>query len=87
MPELAARTTVQFVTEDGMPVPAVTVEPLRDVDRIAVDESGPALLQMMENPGRSLVELVLHELGEPDTLASVPVLPGARDWPHTRASC
>ncbi len=76
MPERGARGTVQFVTDDGTPVPAVTAEQMRDVDRIAVEETGPALLQMMENAGRSLAELVVHELGESYAAASVLVLAG-----------
>ena len=59
-----------------MPVPAVTTEQMREVDRIAVEETGPALLQMMENAGRSLAELVLQQLGEGYETACVLVLAG-----------
>ncbi len=76
MPEPGARATVQFVTDDGVPVPAVTTDQMREVDRIAVEETGPALLQMMENAGRSLAELALQELGERYEAASVLVLAG-----------
>jgi NAD(P)H-hydrate epimerase len=45
-----------FRTTDGTPVPAVTTEEMAAVDRVAVDEFGLALLSMMENAGRGLVE-------------------------------
>lgn len=32
---------------------------MREVDRVAVEETGPKLLQMMENAGRTLPEHVL----------------------------
>ncbi len=43
-----------FRTPTGQPVTAVTADEMRDVDRVAVDEVGLALLQMMENAGRAL---------------------------------
>jgi NAD(P)H-hydrate epimerase len=46
-----------FVTDRGRPVPAVTTSEIREVDRIAVEEVGPELLQMMENAGRTLAGL------------------------------
>jgi NAD(P)H-hydrate epimerase len=52
-----------FVTEDGAVVPAVTAEQMREVDRIAVEEFGLGILQMMENAGRNLAENVLAMLG------------------------
>ncbi len=67
MPEPGARTTVQFVTDDDISVPAVTTDPMREVDRIAVKATGLALLQMMENAGRSLAELALQERGYVNT--------------------
>ncbi len=51
-----------FHTEDGAAVPAVTADQMREVDRIAVDEFGLGILQMMENAGRSLAEHVLAML-------------------------
>jgi NAD(P)H-hydrate epimerase len=45
-----------FRTPDGTPVPAVTTDEMAAVDRVAVDEFGLALLSMMENAGRGLVE-------------------------------
>lgn len=43
--------------EGGLRVPAVTAQQMRDVDRIAIRELGPNLLQMMENAGRSLASI------------------------------
>lgn len=51
-----------FWTEEGLPIPAVTAEQMREVDRIAVEEFGLGILQMMENAGRSLAENVLDIL-------------------------
>ena len=53
-----------FQTEDGVVVPAVTTAQMREVDRIAVEEFGLGLLQMMENAGRNLAENVLELLDE-----------------------
>jgi len=46
---------VPFRTEDGVVVPAVAAEQVREVDRIAVEEFGLGILQM-ENAGRNLAE-------------------------------
>lgn len=43
-----------FRTPAGRDVTAVTAAEMRDVDRVAVDEVGLKLLQMMENAGRVL---------------------------------
>jgi NAD(P)H-hydrate epimerase len=45
-----------FATSRGVPVPAVTAEAMREVDRVAVEDSGPPLLSMMENAGRNLAK-------------------------------
>lgn len=45
---------VEFVTASGRPVPAVDTEGMREVDRVAVEDAGLELLQMMENAGRTL---------------------------------
>ena len=47
-----------FETADGRPVTAVTATEMADVDRVAVDEFGLGLLQMMENAGRTLARQV-----------------------------
>jgi len=51
-----------FRTEEGIVVPAVTAEQMREVDRIAVEEFGLGILQMMENAGRNLAENMLDML-------------------------
>lgn len=43
-----------FRTPDGNVVTAVTADEMRAVDRVAVEDVGVALLQMMENAGRIL---------------------------------
>ena len=52
-----------FRTEEGVVVPAVTAEQMREVDRIAVEDFGLSILQMMENAGRNLALHVLDMLG------------------------
>ena len=57
-------------------VPAVSVEQMREVDRIMVVEAGITLIQMMENAGRALASLVVDQLGGDLTHATVAVLAG-----------
>ncbi len=52
-----------FHTDAGVPVPAVTAEQMREIDRIAVGDFGLGILQMMENAGRSLALHVIDLLG------------------------
>lgn len=52
-----------FVTDTGIKIPAVTADQMREVDRIAVEETGPNLFQMMENAGRNLACLAIQLLG------------------------
>ena len=52
-----------FRTERGVPVPTVTAEQMREIDRIAVEEFGLQLLQMMENAGRALAWNAIGMLG------------------------
>lgn len=68
--------TSRFFTKDGVAVPAVTAAQMREVDRIAIEETGPNLLQMMENAGRSLAHEALDWLGERWRTARVVVLAG-----------
>jgi NAD(P)H-hydrate epimerase len=44
-------------------VPWLSVEQMREVDRIAVEEAGMLLEQMMENAGRGLAAVARHMLG------------------------
>jgi len=64
-----------FVAE-GISVPAVTAEQMREIDRIAVEETGPNLYQMMENAGRNLAMLTMELLGKDWNKANIVVLAG-----------
>ncbi|MEO8036343.1 MAG: NAD(P)H-hydrate epimerase [Acidobacteriota bacterium] len=66
----------KFFGPDGRLVPAVTAEQMREIDRIAVEETGPNLFQMMENAGRSLAELTLQLLGRGWQEAEILILAG-----------
>jgi NAD(P)H-hydrate epimerase len=69
---------------DGMPLPLIdaaavpwlTVEQMREVDRIMVEQLGISLLRMMENAGRNLAELARHLLGGDTGGRSIAVLAG-----------
>lgn len=50
---------------------------MREIDRIAAEETGPSLLQMMENAGRSLAVLVMRMLGGHAESARVLIAAGA----------
>jgi len=65
-----------FVTPAGIEVPAVTTAQMREVDRIAIEDTGPNLFQMMENAGRNLAGLALEQLGDRWQTATVVVLAG-----------
>ena len=62
-----------FRTERGQRVPAVTADQMRRVDDVAVSETGPQLLQMMENAGRNLAR---NAMAARPGLRSVTVLAG-----------
>lgn len=66
---------MQFITENKKSVPAVTKEQMKEIDRIAVEETGPNLFQMMENAGRNLASLTTNTLGN-DTCRKIIVLAG-----------
>jgi len=57
-------------------VPWLTVEQMREVDRIMVEELGISLVRMMENAGRNLAELARHLLGGDAGGRSIVVLAG-----------
>jgi NAD(P)H-hydrate epimerase len=61
----------------GNPVPALTTEQMRDVDRVMVEDFGIELLQMMEHAGRQLAHLARQRFlrGDPRG-ARVTVLAG-----------
>jgi len=48
---------VFFHTDDGIELPAVTAEEMREVDRVTLNEFGLGILQMMENAGRYSVRV------------------------------
>jgi NAD(P)H-hydrate epimerase len=64
----------QAAERDGFPnasassIPALTAEQMREVDRLAVEEFGLLLIQMMENAGIHLAELALQRF-EPQAVA------------------
>lgn len=49
-----------FRTADGEPVPAVTAAEMAEVDRVAVEEFGLGIIQMMEHAGRTLSRAALE---------------------------
>ncbi len=55
--------TTKFFTKQGIEIPGVSAEQMRTIDRIAVEETGPNLFQMMENAGRSLALLAMEAAG------------------------
>jgi len=57
-----------FFTDSGAPVSSVTPEEMTEIDRIAVEETGPNIFQMMENAGRNLAELVLERVGYAESI-------------------
>jgi NAD(P)H-hydrate epimerase len=66
----------RFLTVSSVEVPTLTTDQMREVDRIAMQETGPNLFQMMENAGRNLAELALEWLGKNWQEARVVVLAG-----------
>jgi NAD(P)H-hydrate epimerase len=68
--------SISFFTPAGIEVPAVTTDQMREIDRIAMEETGPNLFQMMENAGRNLAEMTLERLGANWRQAKIVVLAG-----------
>jgi NAD(P)H-hydrate epimerase len=68
--------TDEFVTDDGGVVPSVTARQMREIDRIAIHDTGPNLFQMMENAGRNLARQAQLMLGPTWKRARVAVLAG-----------
>jgi len=69
-------TTAVFFTDSGTKVPAVTVQQMREIDRIAIEWNAPSLLQMMENAGRALAVTIMEMLGAGWRQQQVVVLAG-----------
>ncbi len=66
----------RFFTEAGVEIPSVTADQMREIDRIAIEETGPNLFQMMENAGRSLALMALDFLRSNWRKARITVLAG-----------
>jgi NAD(P)H-hydrate epimerase len=60
-----------------MQVPAVTADGMREIDRIAIEETGPNLFQMMENAGRNLALQAIEVIGPAWRERHVVLLAGA----------
>lgn len=58
------------------PIPSVTAEQMREVDRLMIDEAGITLTQMMENAGRALARVAVDEAGGSARRTRVAVLAG-----------
>ncbi|MGB7484844.1 MAG: NAD(P)H-hydrate epimerase [Phormidesmis sp.] len=69
--------SIQFFTADGKEVPSVTTTQMIEVDRVAVEETGPNLFQMMENAGRNLTLQAISCLGKDWQQANIVVLAGS----------
>lgn len=64
-----------FVTKDGLTVPYVSEDQMREIDRIAVEEYGLGILQMMENAGRNLALTAMEMV--PNSRSSITILAGS----------
>ncbi len=67
---------IEFITDKGVKVPAIDTDQMREVDRIAMEETGPNLYQMMENAGRNLATLAMDILGDKWDKANILVMAG-----------
>ncbi|MBK7379988.1 MAG: NAD(P)H-hydrate epimerase [Ignavibacteriales bacterium] len=65
-----------FKTKAGIEVPAVTTTQMIEIDRIAMEETGPNLFQMMENAGRNMAELTIKTLGKSWKQSEILILAG-----------
>jgi NAD(P)H-hydrate epimerase len=65
-----------FETSDGARVLAITEAQMREVDRIAIEETGPNLHQMMENAGRNLALHAVEMIGADWKSARIVILAG-----------
>ena len=66
---------ITFVTEAGHRLPALTEDQMREVDRIAMEDFGLGVLQMMENAGRNLALHAIENVKDPD--AEIVILAGS----------
>ncbi len=68
---------LKFFTDMGLEVPAVTTAQMVEVDRVAIEETGPNLFQMMENAGRNLALQAIATLEQSWQQAKIVVLAGS----------
>lgn len=71
-----SKMKIRFTTEEGIEVPAVTKQQMIEIDRIAIEETGPNLFQMMENAGRNLCLLTIDVLGDKWKSSNIVILAG-----------
>ena len=67
---------MRYFTDTAIQVPVITADQMREVDRVAVEETGPNLFQMMENAGRNLALQVIETSGAHWARARIIVLAG-----------
>lgn len=65
-----------FVAESGTEITAITTAQMREVDRVAIEITGPNIFQMMENAGRNLASLTIDKLGGGWREARIMILAG-----------
>lgn len=65
-----------FIDDRGHAVPAVDASEMLEVDRIAIEETGPNLYQMMENAGRNLAMVARSMLGDEWAAKTIAILAG-----------
>ncbi|NOZ07888.1 MAG: NAD(P)H-hydrate epimerase [FCB group bacterium] len=61
----------------NLKVPAITIDQMREVDRLMIEDYGITLVQMMENAGRNLAELARNLLGGSVRNKNITVVAGA----------
>ena len=73
---MVAFMNIKFTTYEGIEVPSVNTQQMIEVDRIAIEETGPNLFQMMENAGRNLALQAIACLEKNWQSANIVVLAG-----------
>lgn len=68
---------LKFYTDTGIEVPSVTTEQMIELDRVAMEETGPNLFQMMENAGRNLALQAIATLRNHWQQANIIVIAGS----------
>lgn len=65
-----------FTSDSGKDIVAITTDQMREVDRVAMEITGPNIFQMMENAGRNLASLTIEKLGGGWREARIMILAG-----------